>query len=201
MIVLKHDSEPVELTNFLAANNNLKVADFDSLSFRPVKRIVRQKLYDLQGNLCVYCERSFTDINKIQVEHIKPKSGPHKHPHLCFSYTNYAASCIQQKNKNLLSCGQKKQDKVLPIEPTSLQCNDNYVLNTDGEILPVPGSTRVEHHKRQSTTEILGLNKAFLVRERKLRLDNLVTIIKLNPNAASRFINAGQFRHILRRMV
>ncbi len=201
MIEIQHDQEPIELTNFNNQNSNLLVEDFDSLNFQPIKNIVKRQLYTLQGELCVYCERHFSDLGKIQVEHIKPKSGPNQRPDLCFSYTNYAASCIQQENKSLLSCGQKKQDKVLPIEPTSFQCNDNYILNTDGEICPIPGSTRAERHKRQSTTEILGLNKALLVRERKLRIENLVTILKLNPNAAIKFIDSGQFRHILRRIV
>lgn len=201
MIVLTHDLEPEELTDFLSINNNLQVKDFDSLAFRPVKHVVRQKLYDLQGNLCVYCERSFTDIERIQVEHIKPKSGPNKRPDLCFSYENYAASCIQQESKSLQSCGQNKQDKLLPIEPTSQQCNDFYVLNTDGEILPIPTSTRSERHIRKSTTDILGLNKTFLVRKRKVKIDNLTKIMKLSPVAAKKFISSGEFRFILHRMV
>ncbi|MFH4743980.1 retron system putative HNH endonuclease [Vibrio diabolicus] len=201
MIVLIHDSQPDELTDFLKANENLHVKDFDSLEFRPVKHIVRQKLYDLQGNLCVYCERSFSDINRIQVEHIKPKSGPNKRPDLCFSYENYAASCIQQESKSLQSCGQNKKDKLLPIEPTSQQCNDFYILNTDGEILPIPSSTRPERHIRKSTTDILGLNKAFLVRKRKVKIDNLTKLMKMNPLAAKKFMDSGEFRFILRRMV
>ena len=103
MVELQHRAMPsVALTAFNVANPTASVADFDSLAFRPVKDVVKADLSQDQGGLCAYCESKLLPTEG-QVDHIKPKAGTNGHPNLCFSYTNYAHSCINHK-----SCGQKK---------------------------------------------------------------------------------------------
>ena len=197
MIPLNHDQEPQELIDFNKYNQIINVANFDSLSFSPIKSLIRKQLYDLQDKQCVYCERTFKNLNEMQVEHIKPKSGKFAHPNLCFTYTNYAASCIQNTGKGTRTCGQNKADKILTIEPTSLNCNDSFVLNTEGEIHPLSNSTKKVRHSINCTPLILGLNKAHLVLLRKKKIKNLMGIIKLKPELARKFMASGDFRFIM----
>lgn len=199
MIPLLHDSEPVELKDFVNYTPGVKVEDFDSQQFLPIKQIVKERLVTLQHGRCVYCERRFGDTLLPQVEHIKPKSGLNAHPYLCFTYQNYAASCIQQV-KNKTTCGQQKKSGVLPVEPTDLNCNDYYILNTDGEIHPISTSTRRDKHSRRSSIDMLGLNKPFLSLLRKKRIHQLLEVMKLNPSLAPKFIESGDFCFILRRL-
>ena len=202
MIPLKHDLEPTELTIFKTSSNQSRdVKEFDSIEFQPIKDLIRKKLLDLQNNQCVYCERTFLELREVQVEHIKPKSGRSPYPQLCFTYTNYAGSCIQNIEKIRRTCGQNKGDKILPIEPTNLKCNDFFLLNTEGEIHPLPSLTRRERHPINSTLEILGLNKPHLVLQRKKRIINLIKIIKLDATMADKFIESGNFRFIMRHLV
>ncbi|MCG9790715.1 TIGR02646 family protein [Vibrio mediterranei] len=200
MIPIKHDIQPQELKDYLIQNPSPTVKDFDSVHFKPVKRIVKKQLYNLQGKKCVYCERHFADLKDIQVEHIKPKSGRTPYKSLCFTYTNYAASCIQNTQKSKRTCGQNKEDKLLSIEPTNLQCNDWFTLSTSGEIRPLATSTRQQQHAASTTIGILGLNKAHLVLLRKKRITSLISLIKMKPSLATKFIDSGDFSYILKKL-
>lgn len=99
------------LTAFNAANPAATVAEFSSQAFQPVKTAVKADLNKDQGGLCVYCEGNLAP-DAGQVEHIKPKGGPNAYPLLCFKYSNDAHSCINTK-----TCGQKKKNGLLPVEP------------------------------------------------------------------------------------
>ncbi|EGQ7841519.1 TIGR02646 family protein [Vibrio alginolyticus] len=197
MIPLLHDEPPKELEEYLKEHPKLEVADFDSIEFSIVKSKVRDKLAGLQESRCVYCEKKGTTF---QVEHIKPKGGPNKFPDLCFTYQNYANSCIQNVEKARRTCGQNKGNTLLPIEPTSQNCNEFFSLNTDGEIYPRTDLNRKERHPVRQTVEILGLNKAHLVLERKKKIQNIVTLSKRSAEAAKLFIQQGDFVHILKRL-
>ncbi|ELB2743451.1 TIGR02646 family protein [Vibrio parahaemolyticus] len=197
MIPLRHGAQPEELKEFLRENTEIQVQDFDSAKFQPIKVKIKETLLQLQNNQCVYCERTFSDINSMQVEHIKPKSGKNAHPDLCFTYTNYAASCIQNTEKSKRTCGQNKSDKIIEIEPTSPDCNQMFMLNTEGEIHPISNITKRQKHTVRSTVGTLGLNKPHLTLLRKKRIKNLISIIGLNPKAAKDYICSGDFPHIL----
>ena len=94
MVELQHRPIPTPaLTAYIASHPGIAVPDFDNLIFQPVKTAVKADLNQDQDGLCVYCE-THLKANVGQVEHIKPKAGPNAHPHLCFSYTNYANSYI-----------------------------------------------------------------------------------------------------------
>lgn len=192
MVELQHRALPTPaLTAFNAAHPLAPVADFDSLAFRPVKDAVKADLNQDQAGLCAYCECKLPPTEG-QVDRIKPKAGSNGHPALCFSYTNYAHSCINHK-----TCGQKKQDGLLPIEPAP-GCNTQWSLSTDGTIEPIAGLTRRQTHTVRQTRDMLGLNAdSNLVDERKRWLGNALTVLQQAPTDFHLFLQAAPYRHML----
>lgn len=192
MVELQHRVvHTLALTNFVAAHPNLTVDDFDSQAFQPIKAAVKADLNADQAGLCVYCE-SLLSANVGQVEHIKPKGGQNAHPHLCFTYTNYAHSCINPK-----TCGQKKKNGLLPIEPAP-GCNIHWSLSTDGTLEPIAGLTRAQQHAVRQTCDMLGLNKdSNLVDERQRWLKSALVVLQQTPNDLPQFLQTAPYRHIL----
>ncbi|AVS60766.1 TIGR02646 family protein [Paracidovorax avenae] len=192
MVELQHRATPTAaLIAFVAATPSATAADFDSLAFQPVKAAVKADLNEDQGGLCVYCESALS-AQAGQVEHIKPKAGINAHPHLCFAYTNYAHSCINHK-----TCGQKKKNGLLPIEPGP-GCNTQWVLSTDGTIEPRVGLTRKQRHPVMQTRDMLGLNvDSNLVDERRRWLLNSIAVLQQSPEGIQAFLQQAPYRHIL----
>ena len=192
MVELQHRHTPTpSLTAFVAAHPGITATDFDSLAFQPVKAVVKADLNEDQGGLCVYCESKLA-ADAGQVEHIKPKGGKNAHPHLCFSYTNFAHSCINPK-----TCGQKKNNGLLPIEPGP-GCNADWTLSTDGTIEPAAGLTRRGVHQVCQTRDMLGLNKdSNLVDERQRWLKSVLAVLQQAPDDLPLFLQEAPFRHIL----
>jgi len=192
MVELQHRAAPTPaLTAFTAANTGATVADFDSLAFKPVKNAVKADLNHDQGGLCAYCEGPLSPTAG-QVDHIKPKAGPNGRPDLCFTYTNYAHSCINNK-----TCGQKKKHGLLPIEPGP-GCNAQWSLSTDGTIEPIAGLTRAQRHTVRQTRDMLGLNAdANLVDERKRWLANAIAVLQQAPADIHAFLQAAPYRFML----
>lgn len=192
MVELQHRAiHTPALTAFNVAHPLAPVADFDSLAFKPVKDAVKADLNQDQGGLCAYCESTLRPT-KGQVDHIKPKAGPNAHPHLCFSYTNYAHSCINNK-----TCGQKKKNGLLPIEPGP-GCNTRWSLSTDGTIEPIANLTKAQRHTVRQTRDMLGLNAdSNLVDERQRWLGNALTVLQQAPNDFHLFLQAAPYRHML----
>lgn len=196
MIELHHRILPTSLLiEFVASHPAATVADFDSKDFQPVKMAVKSDLNADQGGLCVYCESKLA-ANSGQVEHIKPKAGKNAFPQLCFTYTNYAHSCINPK-----TCGQKKKNGLLPIEPRP-GCNDRWSLSTKGTIEPIADLTRVQRHAVVQTRDMLGLNvDANLVDERRRWLNSALTVLQAYPNNIQQFLLNVPYRHMLATVV
>ena len=192
MIELQHRSLPTPaLTAFIASHPGATAVDFDSLAFQPIKSQVKADLNADQGALCVYCEAGLA-ADKGQVEHIKPKAGANAHSQLCFSYNNFAHSCINPK-----TCGQKKGNGLLPIEPGP-GCNAQWSLSTDGTIEPVAGLTRAQRHQVRQTRDMLGLNKdSNLVDERQRWLKSALAVVQQSPAGFAQFLLQAPYRHIL----
>jgi len=179
------------LHRFKANHPQAQVADWDSHTFQPVKRQVKQAINEDQQQLCVYCERRLASIDG-QIDHIKPKSGPNAHPQLCFTYTNFAHSCINNK-----TCGQKKKHGLLPIEPEP-GCNQQWSLSTDGTIEPAAGLTRRQKHDVKQTRDMLGLNAdSSLVDDRQKWLKNALEVLMTSPTDFATFLQKSPFRYIL----
>jgi uncharacterized protein (TIGR02646 family) len=191
MIELQHRQNPTQaLVNFVATNPKVNVADFDSQGFQQVKITVKADLNQDQGGLCVYCECELA-ADEGQVEHIKPKSIP-EFSSLCFTYTNYAHSCINPK-----TCGQKKGNKLLPIEPGP-GCNSEWILSTNGTIDPILNLNEQRRHAVTQTSQILGLNNApDLIDERKRWFKNALEIAKKEPTSLQTFLQDKPYRYIL----
>ena len=189
MVELQHRAVPTPaLTAFNTANPVATVADFNSRAFQPVKAALKADLNQEQGGLCVYCESTLA-AGAGQIDHIKPKSA---HPNLCFSYTNYAHSCINPK-----TCGQKKKNGLLPIEPGP-GCNAQFALSTDGTVEPISGLTRKQLHPVRQTRDMLGLNAdSNLVDERKRWLVQTIAVLQQAPNDILEFLQAAPYRYIL----
>jgi uncharacterized protein (TIGR02646 family) len=194
MIELVHSVViPPALQAFIAVNPGAGPADFDSATFQPVKRPVKVSLNADQTGLCAYCETPLAPTDG-QIDHIKPKNGPHAHPHLTFTYSNYAHSCINNK-----TCGQKKKAGLLPIEPGP-GCNDSFSLTLDGQLEPMPELSRQQKHAVCQTRDMLGLQNPALVRDREIWIKSVLELMKADPALVQVFLADKPFRHILRRL-
>ncbi|SAM70178.1 retron system putative HNH endonuclease [Cardiobacterium hominis] len=192
MVELKHRSNPTPLlATFIADHPNATPKDFDSIAFRAAKNAIKTELNTDQGGLCVYCEQKLAAKDG-QLEHIKPKGGKNARPDLCFTYTNYAHSCTNDK-----TCGQKKKDGELPIEPTDPHCNSQWLLSTNGNIEPREGLSKQQRHKATQTRDMLGLNQPALVAARQRVFNNVIEILRQHPQEASAFITNQEFRYLL----
>ncbi|CAN7209026.1 TIGR02646 family protein [Pseudorhodoferax sp. LjRoot39] len=192
MVELQHSQpDPVLLTQFRLQNPAATTAEWSSQDFAPAKRAIRSALHIDQGGLCAYCEKPLSD-DEGQIDHIKPKSGPQAHPQLCFSYRNHAHGCIHPK-----TCGQKKKDGLLPIEPGP-GCNALWTLSTDGTVEPIAGLTRSQRHAVTQTRGMLGLNAdANLVDERKRWFSSALMVLRHTPDDLAIFLQTAPYRHIL----
>ena len=192
MVELQHRAvEPAELVAFRASNPHATAADFDSLQFRETKKAVKVALNQDQDGLCVYCEKKLAPTEG-QIDHIKPKAGTNAHPDLCFSYQNYAHSCISHR-----TCGQAKGNRLLPIEPGP-GCNREWQLSQDGTIEPVPGLTRTRKHQVKQTRDMLGLNAdPVLVSERRDWVRQAIEILRQMPHLFPEYLQDKPYRHIL----
>lgn len=191
MVELQHSATPQALYAYLAINPEASVTAFDDPMFKPVKDAVKAALNQDQAGLCAYCERQLV-ATAGQVDHIKPKGGKHGRPELCFSYTNFAHSCISDK-----TCGQMKSAGLLPIEPGP-GCNQQWVYSTtDASIQPTSSLTRTQRHPVQQTLDMLGLNHdAALVQERKHWFAQVLTVLQEAPSEIDNFLRIAPFRHI-----
>lgn len=188
MVELQHSIEPAELAAFRVDNPAASVQDFDDAKFQSAKRICKAALNQNQGGLCAYCEQLLAATDG-QIDHIKPKS---VYQNLCFTYTNYAHSCINNK-----TCGQKKKNGLLPIEP-ALGCNQEWELSTDGRIQPISGLTQTRKHQVNQTRDMLGLNAdPNLLDERKKWFEKALLILHVAPADIQPFLQTAPFRYIL----
>lgn len=192
MVELQHQvPPPTELIQFQQAYPNAPVAYFNSHTFQHAKIAVKAALNVEQGGLCVYCEKQL-DATMGHVEHIKPKAGLNGRPELCFVYTNYTQSCMTHT-----TCGQKKSNALLPIEPGT-GCNAYWSLSTDGTIEPRVGNTPDQTVDANTTRDILGLNDdADLVDERMRWFDSAYEVWEADPSNLTPFLATAPYRHIL----
>jgi len=194
MVELNNSVFSYDLAGYIFLNPNPLVSDFNSSAFNRIKPLLKAQLHKEQGGLCVYCEKKLKSTQG-QIEHIKPKGGKYAYPHLCFQYSNYAHGCVNPK-----SCGQKKRDLLLPIEP-KIGCNDKFSLSTDGTIIPILSLSKKEKNILDNTfLKRLGLNNASLVRDREKIITNYIYLFKSNPTMAHIYMENQEFRYILKRI-
>jgi len=190
----------VELLHGLPEPNGLKKhrkknpnGSWSDNAFAPIKTVIRHQLNQEQEGLCVYCEKELSP-EEGSIDHIKPKG---KNTSLTFSYTNLAHSCDDPEH-----CNQKKQDEVLPIEP-SPGCNRFFSLSSlDGKLVPARGLTKKESDAAEKTIAILGLNTPKLAQSRKIELHCFRELENLSPQAdMDHYLASRPFRWTIRRIL
>lgn len=195
MVEISHRvPEPAELVAFRAEHPSVGPADFDSPAFQSIKRQIKRKLSQDQSGLCAYCESTLKGDDG-QVDHIKPRRGAQAHPGLTFVYTNFAHSCVSAKH-----CGQKKGDRLLPIEPRS-GCNARFALSTDGFLDADRNQSPEQQKEARLTLDLLGLNYPELVLERKRWLESALSFLEELETMYPAFMAAAPFRHTLKRIL
>jgi uncharacterized protein (TIGR02646 family) len=193
MVELQHGQEPAELSVFRAAYPAAQVPLFEDGAFQPAKLAAKAALNSLQGGLCVYCEQPVTSTGG-QLEHIKPKRGAHARQDLCFVYTNYAQSCNHPRGT---TCGQKKGEERLPIEPAP-GCNVHWTLSTDGTIDRIRVENSPWPAEAEATLALLGLNDdSDLVDRRRDWFRSLLEVMRTDPRGLSNFLQSAPYRYIL----
>jgi len=191
----RRNPEPPELTAFREASPTAGPSEFSSIGFHSIKLLVKQKLNEDQFGLCAYCESALSPADG-QIDHVKPKGGLHARPDLTFAYENYVHGCCHQPKH----CGQKKGDKLLPIEPGPLSCNEKFVLCTNGDIGPKMDLSRQEKHLVCSVRDMLGLNYSSLRVEREKWVAVSLELLRFSAEEFESFIANKPYRFILRRL-
>lgn len=136
-------------------------------------RAVKQALAQEQGYICCYCGRRITGKADSQIEHIFAKGTP-TYEEMQLDYeSNLLACCDGGKSqrttdsirKEDIYCEAPKGDKILPINPLILNCEDMFMFSEDGEVLGVSKAAEV-------TIKILNLNSPVIKTMRKYAIDN-----------------------------
>jgi uncharacterized protein (TIGR02646 family) len=121
------------------------------------KEIIWERLYEMQGRLCAYCESALID-NKKHIEHFIPK-GRHEGRTLEFSWSNLFGSCLYTDR-----CGHYKdsvKDYVIGnlIKPDNEDPDDYLIFFSDGTIKPREGLHPVQTLKASETLRVFKLDE------------------------------------------
>ncbi len=105
------------------------------------------------GHYCSYCERRIA--TNLAVEHIKPKDGPHGHPRLIGTWTNFLLACVNCNSAK----GRKKvvlADLLFPDRDNTFAC---YEYTPDGKVKVSGGISPTQARMASATLELVGLDK------------------------------------------
>lgn len=155
-----------------------------------------------QGHICCYCQQRITQYRKdAHNEHLIPQQGPHGDPSREVAYSNLYASCSYARGlqPGKTYCGEAKGDRLIPPLIQDPGCASRFAYNVLGEILPACGSYRsyadFTAHKPAlaasslealQVIEVLNLNAAYLVEERKKTLFVLLKFLNAFPGSRIR---------------
>lgn len=186
MLEITHDREPALLMEFKSQHRGIIDSDTwklyrDYESLHSADKPLARSLHALQEGLCIYCERPICAIpaerkqNELDrhVEHLRPRS---LYPQESITYTNLALSCTASGRRSMLTCGNKKADKELPILPTE---KHRHLFDLDiesGRMIPALDTTPAESAKVRNCIELLNLNQAELCHQRAQVFENLKAI-------------------------
>lgn len=143
----------------------------------------------LQHGLCGYCEIDLKELDR-QVEHVIPRSDPAQGSSEALNAGNMIACCLGGSAKNLfgpdaagdddrylppakrhLSCGQKKGEASIPVDPRTLPALPSVTtVNNEGKIKADARACTLRGFDAgmvARTIEVLGLNVERLRRARE----------------------------------
>lgn len=118
------------------------------------KKELWQKLDDMQGQRCAYCEGELR-ADKRHIEHFRQKG---RDPKVTFLWSNLFGSCNRFEN-----CG-KYKDGLPPYNPADLIKPDDedpehfFVFVSDGSVAVRAGLTAAETRRANETIRIFNLN-------------------------------------------
>lgn len=130
------------------------------------KVLIWEKLHEMQGEFCAYCECSIKR-NK-HIEHFQPRLS---HPSRAFDWDNLFGSCC-----NIDTCGQyKKSNSTDIVKPDIDNPSDYMFFLMSGEVIAKDNNNFV---KAENTINILNLNNNILKQRRAYEINK----IKKNVN-------------------
>jgi len=145
---LQRGPAPACLSSYRHGLNNWKDLSADA------RKELWQKLYDMQGQRCAYCEGALR-ADKRHIEHFRQKG---RDPRVTFLWSNLFGSCNRAEN-----CG-KYKDELPPYDPADLIKPDEedpehfFVFVSDGSVAVRAGLTAVETRRANETIRIFNLN-------------------------------------------
>lgn len=145
------------------------------------KEEIRQRLEQMQGRRCAYCEGSL-DVLGWHIEHFRRKHAAH-FPHLTFVWANLYWSCDQHD-----SCGHFKDNGAGAYNPNDLidPCVDNpdafFRFRADGTISIRHGLQAPDQHRARETLRVFNLDPQW-GRLRQMRRAALVGYISMIDDA------------------
>ena len=183
------DGPPPGLSAYRAEEPNGANWDgFRAHRSRESYRELADALTDRQHGLCGYCEIEIA-ASRRQVEHVIPRSHPQQGKSRALDETNLIACChggttrsdagdstyYMPPPKANMSCGQRKDNKLIPVDPRTLpELRSLMRVGPDGRIEVDKDACRVEGRAANGvgkTIELLGLNveRLRLAREERWR--------------------------------
>jgi uncharacterized protein (TIGR02646 family) len=157
-------------------------------------REVKDSLAEMFKGKCAYCESKITHVDYGNIEHFRPKRGPHGRPDLAFEWNNMLLAC------GVCNGAQHKSDQFPSANeggPLVNPCEDDPEVHFDfhydrvSRLASVYGTT-----SRGATTErILGLNRVALREYRSTRVRHLIALARFagtDPEAAKLIEEAKQ---------
>ncbi len=168
MKFIKKSEEPEWFKNWKKHHSKDKWDDF-----RGNKNRLKKTLLEEQGYICCYCQKR-VELFSSHIEHLKPQS---KHPNEIFNYKNLLASCygeLDNGSKPIFKhCGHAKDDEELPVSPRDIDCENYFVFDKLGEIFPNQSLEDIDIAFASKAIILLELNCRYLVRRRKILIDEL----------------------------
>lgn len=154
---------------------------------RPVKKSIRDRLYEHQFGLCGYCEGSLGELGR-HIEHVEPKGGVGGNPGRTFDYSNLIASCQGDTDKPKAagqdgSCGHFKDQQIQAngafaigdfISPREPGCDGFFTFLLDGRIVPSAGTGTVSNQRATYTIQLAGLDCNRLKNRRRAISEKLI---------------------------
>lgn len=133
---------------------------FDALPKKPL----RLALLKEQGYLCAYCmKRIHNDSKKTRIEHWAPRTAENEK-----NYSNLLCTCDgNEGNKGNEHCDVLKKNRAIRISPLEKECEILVRFDPGGK------AYSKDEHIEMEINEILGLNRSFIVEERRRLLDIL----------------------------
>lgn len=126
----------------------------------------KQALIDASWGKCMYCESKVSHVYFGDIEHIKPKAQD-KYPHLEFEWSNLGFCCAVCNN----SKSDRYDEECPPIDPYAEDPGDHLF----------PFGTLLRHkagsERGQTTVTLASLNRAELIEQRALRLEQVQSAI------------------------